>query len=325
MKPTKVLHRAIATAALALAPALAAAQAWPDRPVRWIVSQPAGSGPDLVARAVAEPLARLWGQPVVVDNRPGGQNVIGTQAAARSAPDGYTFFYGTTAAIVTNAFTFRTLPYDPVRDFVAVALVGKSPFVVAANNEFGARTLPEAFGLARQRPGQLSFATEGPKTFSGMLADSVHLAAGVRLNHVSYTRAGEAIQDTIGGRTQLLYLPLAAVSGQIGAGRLTPLAVTTATRHPSFPAVPTVGETLAGYEFTGWNILFAPAGTPAPIVERVNRDLDRVLKDPALAAKLLALGPVVEGAGTPESVAAFVAAERERWARITQAIGVVPE
>lgn len=320
-------HFVLCTVASALAAwqLPAAAQAWPQKPVRWIVSQAAGSGPDTIARAVAEQLSKAWGQPVVVENRPGGQNVIGAQAAARAPADGYTFFYGTTAAMVTNPLTFKSLPYDPVKDFVPVGMIGKSPFVVAAHPSLGARTYAEAVALAKSRPGQMSFATEGSKTFSGMLADSTHALAGVEMTHVPYTKAGDAIQDTIGGRTQLLYLPLAAASTQIKAGTLLPLAVTTAQRHPSFPDVPALAETFQGFEFTGWNILFAPAGTPAAVVQQVNRDLDRVLRSPDVAARLLTFGTLTDGAGTPEGVAGFLRTERERWARIARTLGVVPE
>ena len=167
---------------------------WPQRPVKWILSQPAGSGPDILARYVADQLSRTWGQAIVIDNRPGGQNVIGAQAAARSAPDGYTFYYATTAAIVTNAFTFKSLPYDPVKDFVPVQLVGRSPFVIAASSSFPVKDLAAALVQAKADPGRISIATEGPKTFSGMLADSVAAMGGVKLTHVPYTKAPDAIQ-----------------------------------------------------------------------------------------------------------------------------------
>ena len=174
--------------------------AWPQRPVKFILSQPAGAGPDILARYVTDQLARLWNQGIVVENRPGGQNVIGAQAAARSPADGYTFYYATTAAMVTNAFTFKSLPYDPVKDFVPVRLVGRSPFVIAAASGFAGKDLADTLAMAKAQPGVISIATEGPKTFSGMLADSVAAKAGVKLNHVPYTKAPEAIQDVVGGR-----------------------------------------------------------------------------------------------------------------------------
>ena len=174
--------------------------AWPNRPVKWILSQPAGSGPDILARYIAEALAKVWGQPVVIDNRSGGQNVIGAQAAARSAPDGYTFYYATTAAIITNTFTFKSLPYQPEKDFVPIRIIGRSPFVVAAGKAFGGASIADVITQAKASSEAIAIATEGPKTLSGMLADSVAAMAGVKFTHVPYTKAGEAIQDVIGGR-----------------------------------------------------------------------------------------------------------------------------
>jgi tripartite-type tricarboxylate transporter receptor subunit TctC len=318
---------ALALAALAstLAPSGAAAQAWPARPVRWILSQPAGSGPDLIARAVAERVARMWEQPIVIENRPGGQNVIGAQAAAKAPADGYTFYYGTTAALITNAYTFKSLPYDPDKDFTGVAMIGKSPFVIAAGSGLPAKTLAEALAAARAQPGALAIATEGQKTFSGMLADVVQSMSGTKLVHVPYTKAGDAIQDTIGGRTALVSLPAAALNAQLKAGTLRALAVSTAQRLPWLPEVPTLAETFPGFEFTGWNALVAPTGTPAAVIDKANRDLDRALREPELAERLLALGSMVEGAGTPASVATFLKTEREAWGRIVRSLGIQPE
>ena len=302
-----------------------AAGAWPQRPVKWILSQPAGSGPDILARYVADQVAKGWSQPIVIDNRPGGQNVIGAQAAARSAPDGYTFYYATTAAMVTNAFTFKTLPYDPVKDFVPVRLIGRSPFVIAAGSGFAARTLAEAIALARAKPGEVAIATEGPKTFSGMLADSFAALAGIKLNHVPYTKAPDAIQDVIGGRVQLVCLPEAALLAYLKSGQLQPLAVSAPQRLPNLPAVPTLGDSFSGFEYTGWNGLFAPAGTPAEVVARMNQDLDAVLKQPEVGQRLLALGSIAETSMTAPAFDAFMRSERERWSGIVKSIGLQPE
>ena len=193
--------------------------AWPQRPVRFILSQPAGAGPDILARFVGDQLGRLWNQGVVVENKPGGQNVIGAQAAARAPADGYTFYYATTAAMVTNAFTFKSLPYDPAKDFAPVRLVGRSPFLIAAASDFPAKDLAEVFAMARAKPGTVSMGTEGPKTFSGMLAGSVAGMAGVQFNLVPYTKAPEAIQDVIAGRVQLVCLPDAALSAFLKSGQ----------------------------------------------------------------------------------------------------------
>ena len=301
------------------------AQAWPSKPVKWILSQPAGSGPDVVSRYVAEHLSKALGQAIVIENRPGGQNVIGAQAAAKAAPDGYTFYYGTTAAIVTNVYTFKNLPYDPRKDFMPVAMIGKSPFLIAASPSANVKTLAEALALAKVQPDKVSIGTEGPKTFSGMLADMVASLGGVTLTHVPYQKAPEAIQDAIGGRIQLLCLPSAALIPQIKANRIVALAVSTPQRLPGLPDTPPIGDTFAGFEYTGWNILFAPAGTPAEIVARVNHEIDRILRTPEVIERMLAMGSIAESIGTPQAVGGFVNAEFARWDRIVKSLRIQPE
>ena len=326
----RIVLKSIALAAMPLVAKTALAQtpavgAWPQRPVKWIVSQPAGAGPDILARFLAEQMARTWGQPVVVDNRPGGQNVIGSQAAARSAPDGYTFFYGTTAAMVTNSFTFKTLPYDPEKDFVPITLVGRSPFVIATSTASGFKNLADALTAARAKPGQVAMASEGPKTFAGMLASSVAAMGGVNINQVPYTKATDAIQDVLGGRVPLICLPEAALATYIKNGQLVALAVSTQERVANLPGVPSLADTFRGFDYSGWNGLFAPTGTPADVVAKVNRDFNALLKQPEVAQRLQSLGSLADGTMNPAAFAAFMKAERERWAGIVKAIGITAE
>jgi tripartite-type tricarboxylate transporter receptor subunit TctC len=304
---------------------LARAQSWPDKPIKMILSQPAGSGPDILARYLAEQLSRTWKQPVVIDNKPGGQNVIGAQAAARSPNDGYTFYYATTAAMVTNVYTFKALPYDPVKDFVPVRLIGRSPFVIAASAAFPAKDLAEVFAKAKAQPGSIGIATEGPKTFSGMLADSVAQMAGVKLNHVPYTKATDALQDVIGGRVQLVCLPDAALTAYIKGGQVRALATSTAQRLPEMPTVPSLSETFPGFEYTGWNGVFAPAGTSPEIVARVNREIEAVLRQPEVAQRLQALGSLAEPKMNVQEFDAFMRGERDRWSKLVKTLGIQPE
>lgn len=306
-------------------PALAQSSNWPNRPIKWIVSQPAGAGPDILARYIADQLARSWGSAVVVENRPGGQNVIGTQAAARSAPDGYNFFYATTAAMVTNGFTFKTLPFDLEKDFIPVALLGRSPFVLAAQPNTGIQSLADLIARAKAQPEKLTIATEGPKTFSGMLADTVASMAGIRLTHVPYNKAPEAIQDVLGGRIDLICLPDAALSAYIANNQIKPLAVSTAQRVPNLPQVPSLSDTFPGFEYAGWNGLFAPANTPADVVNRVNRDIQTLLRQPEVVQRLAALGSIADSGMGTAAFATFMKAERERWAGIVKAIGIKAE
>ena len=189
----------------------ALAQEWPSRPVKFIVSQAPGTSPDIVARFMADRLTKAWNQSVVVENRPGGQNVTGAQAAARSAPDGYTFFYATTAAIVSNPYTFKALPYDPPKDFVPVAMIAKSPMVIAVNPAVPAKTLAELVAQDKLQPGRLAAANEGAKTFSGMMSQMLNQTTGMRLLQVPYNGVSPAIQDTIAGRTQVVLVSSAAL------------------------------------------------------------------------------------------------------------------
>lgn len=303
----------------------ASAQAWPTKPVRFILSQPAGSSPDIVARLLGDRLSRAWGHPVIVDNRPGGQNVIGAQAAARAPADGYNFYYGTTAALVINSYTLKTMPYDPVKDFVPVGIIGMSAFVIAANPGFPAKTLPELIALAKAEPGKISMATEGLKTFGGMVGEMLQVTAGAKFLHVPYSGVGPGIQDTVAGRTQITVQSGAAVMRFLTSGQLRPIAVSGRGRVPELPDVPTISATYPGFEYEGWHALVAPTGTPPEIVQRVNRDMDKVLRDPEIVKRLADLGSITEGAGTPEALGQYLGAERARWTKLVRDVGIQPE
>lgn len=312
-------------ALLALYTGLAGAQDWPVRPVKFVISQPPGTSPDITARFIAEGLARLLGQQVVVENRPGGQNVIGAQAAAKAPADGYTYFFATTAAIVTNPVTFKSLPYDPEKDFTPVAMIAKSPMVIAVNPSVPAKTLAELVALDKSQPGKLAAANEGTKTFSGMMSQMLNKTAGIGLLQVPYTGVAPAIQDTIAGRTQVVLVSSAALLPFLKRGELRPLAVSAGKRVRGIEEVPALAETYPGFEYVGWFALLAPTGTPAGIIGRVNREMDRVLADPEIAKRLYDFGLVNEGAGTPESMHEFLRAERTRWAKLVKEIGLQPE
>ena len=306
-----------------LAPA--AAGTWPDRPIKIIVSQAAGGTPDIICRIISDKLSDLLGQRVVVENRPGGANVVGAQAAAHAAPDGYTLFFATAAALVSNPHTYKTLPYDPVKDFVAVSMVAKNPFLILANPSVPANNLSELVAYDKANPGKLTFATDGQRNFSGILATWLNKVSGANILQVPYATMPQGVQDTLAGRTQLTILAIPSAAPHVSRGALKPLAISWTKRLPLYPQVQSISETFPGVELTGWFVIAAPADTPADIVTRLNQEMDKVLKTPEMAQKLADLGFYTEGAETPQATSAFVKAQYELWAKIVRDIGLQPE
>lgn len=300
------------------------AQSWPVKPVRFILSQPPGTGPDILARLYAEKLSAVWNQPVVVENRPGGASIIGIQAAKLSPADGYNYLF-TTGGILLNVYTFKSLPYDVERDFVAVAFLGRGPFILLANNDIPARTTAELVALLKANPGKYSFASDGPKGLSGLMGEMFNALGGVKSVHVPYNGTTPAMQDTVAGRTHFSFQSAAPTLPFIRGGKLRALAITMSKPMPGMENLPTMKETFPEFEYMGWYMLYAPAGTPADIVQRVNRDIDKMLKDKAFAEKLLTLGPVVEEAGSPEFLREFHRAEHQRWRSLVKLTGLQPE
>lgn len=303
----------------------ASAQAWPTKPIRLIVSQTPGSAPDIIARYLADRLSRNLGQTVIVDNRPGGGNVIGSQVAARSAPDGYNFFFATAAALVTNPYTFKALPYDPIRDFTPVAMVGKSPFVLAAHPSVPAKTLNDVIALDKAQPGKLTFASDGPKGFAGMLGEWLNKVMGTHITQIPYNVNSQAVQDTLAGRTHFTIQAIAPVLPFIKRGELRTIAVSSAQRYPGLEDVPAMSETLPGFTFVGWFAIVAPTGTPPEVVTRFNAETDRILKEPEVISRLREFGFYNNGAESPQAVGEFIRSELAAWGKVVKEIGIEPE
>ncbi len=313
-------------AALALSGAWAQAPTWPDKPVKVILSQPPGSGPDNVARLLSDGLGKQWGQAVVIENKPGGQNVIGAQAAARSPADGYTFYFATTAALVTNVYLFKQLAYDPQKEFVPVAFVARSPFAVLVRAESPVRTIEDLVAQSKAAAGKFSIGNEGPRTFGGMIARLFNERTKSEANLVSYSSVGVSIQDLIGGHVDAVVADVASSAQLVKQGRLRMLAVTSAKRVPGFESVPALAEgLLPGVEMVGWFAVVAPTGTPQPAIERFNRDLNASLAERETADRIALIGPIVEAGLTPDQVAAFLRTEHARWSAITKEIGILAE
>jgi tripartite-type tricarboxylate transporter receptor subunit TctC len=301
------------------------AQTWPERPIKFIVSQSAGNATDILARLTADQLASRLGQPVVVENRPGGGNVIGTQAAARSAPDGYTFFYASAAALVTDPHTYKSLPYDPIKAFDVVSNIAEVSFMVLAHPSVPAKTLAELIAYAKANPDKVQIATDGPRRFSGLIAAWINKLAGTQISYVPYVQMTQGVQDVISGRVELIILAVPAARGHIDASKLVPLAVTSATRLQAYPNVPTVAEIFPGFDFAGWWVLAAPAGVPPAILQRVNSELSSVLNDPSVVGKMTNVGFISRGGGTMQQTRDYVLGQHAAWGRLVKEIGLQPE
>ncbi|MDM0049428.1 tripartite tricarboxylate transporter substrate binding protein [Variovorax sp. J22R115] len=315
----------LAAAALGPHAWVRAQEPWPVKPIKVVLSQPAGSGPDNIARLLGDGLAQSIGQPFVIDNKPGGQNVIGAQAARQAAPDGYTFYFATTAALVTNSYLFKTLPYDPLKDFVPVAFVANSPFALLVNADSPIKSVDELIARSKAEPGKLSLANEGPRTFGGMIARLFNARAKAGANLVAYSSIGTGVQDLMGGHSEALVADVASTAQLVRQGRLRMLAVTSPKRIAGWDNVPALAETLPGVDMVGWLAVVAPAGTPEPIVTRMNAGINSMLANPAFAEKLLAIGPIAAPPQSPQQFDAFLRGEHRRLGQIAAEIGLLPE
>jgi tripartite-type tricarboxylate transporter receptor subunit TctC len=321
------LTLALATSAIWPAATLRAqpTPAWPDKAVRFVLSQPAGSGPDAIARLIVDRLSKTWSQSVWIDNKPGGQNVIGAQAAARSAPDGTTLYFATTAALVTNSFLFKQLPYNPQKDFVPVAFIARSPFALLVEINSPLKSLQDFVDRAKSAPGKLSLGNEGPRTFGGIISRLFAAREQIELNQVAYPSVAVALQDTIGGHVEAVLADVPSSAALVKAGKLRALAVTTAKRLPGLESVPALAETLPGFDMVGWFAVVAPTGTPQAAIQRANHDINALLNEREFAERIALIGPMADGSMSVDQVGAFLQSERARWEAATKEIGVLPE
>jgi tripartite-type tricarboxylate transporter receptor subunit TctC len=298
---------------------------WPDKPIKFVLSQPPGSGPDNVARLLGEHLSKSLGQAIVIENKPGGQNIIGAQTAARSAPDGYTFYFATTAALVTNKYLFKTLPYDPERDFVPVAFIAKSPFAVLVKGDSPITSMQNLIERSKADPGKLSLANEGPRTFGGIIARVINARTKMQANLVGYASIGVAVQDVIGGHADAVVADMASTAQLVRQGRLRYLAVTAEKPVAGWEQVPALAELLPRFEMTGWFALVAPTGTPAAVIQRMNKEIALLLKDPDVVQRIATIGPMAESLGDATQTGEFLNREHQAWASVTKEIGLLPE
>jgi len=294
--------------------------AWPARPLRMIVPFPPGQATDIMARLLAEGLAARLGQGVVVDNRGGGASVPGMEASAHAAPDGLTIGMASSGPLAINPSVMPKLPYDVVRNFAPVALVFTTPLVAVAHPSLEFADLAALVARARAAPGSIDYASGGPGSSLHMAAEAFAQRAGIRLQHIPYRGSAPAMADLIAGNVKLMFDSLAAALPHIRAGRVRALGVTSAARMPQAPEVPTVAEAagLPGFEAIGWAGVIAPAGTPAPVVARLAEEVLALLRTPAVAARIDALG-ASPAPLPPAEFAGFIAAELAKWRAVAEA------
>ena len=297
------------------------AQAWPDKPVRMIVPYPAGGTTDLLARVLAHKMSASLGQQVVIENRPGAGGNIGSDLVAKAKPDGYTLLMGTIASHAINPNLYRDMPYDPLRDFAPVMLVATLPNLLVVNPAVPATTVKELIELARRKPGELAFASAGSGTTQHLSGELFKKMAGVDMLHIPYKGNAPAVTDLVGGQVQLMFDNIPISLQQVRAGKLRALAVTGPKRSAALPDVPTVAEAaLPGYSVTSWFAMYAPAGTPAAIVARLNREAARALAAPDVRHPLIDQG-IEPAGGTPAHLATHMRAELSRWKKIVAESG----
>jgi tripartite-type tricarboxylate transporter receptor subunit TctC len=310
-----------ATLAIFTPHAAAAADAYPARPVRFVVAFPPGGGTDIIARSIAQKLSRSLAQQVVVDNRPGAGGNIGTDIVAKSAPDGYTLLMGSAGPLAINASLFASMPFDPVRDFAPVTLAASTPNVLVVHPSLHASTVKELIALARAHPGEINFASSGHGTPAHLAGELFNSMAGVKMVHVPYKGAAPALADLLGGQVQLMFSTMPPALPHVKDGKLRALAVTSAKRSRAAPGLPTVDEAaLPGFEANTWHGVVVPAGTPPDIVGRLNSDIVAILHQPDVVERLSAQGAEPVGS-TPEEFAAYIRSETVKWAKVVRESG----
>jgi tripartite-type tricarboxylate transporter receptor subunit TctC len=308
----------LAALPLALAQSAAAQPAWPVKPPRLIVPFSPGGPTDQTARLLTARLTELWGQPIIVDNRPGANGNIGMEAAFKALPDGYTQVMATVGTIAVNPSIYK-LPFDVTRDFAAVIQLTSSPALLVVHPSLPVRSVKELIALARKRPGELTFGSSGIGGLGHISGEMFRQQAGIDMVHVPYKSSAPALVDLLGGQISMLFENMISSAPHVKSGRLRALAVSTATRSAALPDVPTVAESgLPGYANNSWSGVLVPEATPRELVQRLNADYGRLLGEPAIRERLIAVGADIVG-GTPEQFAAFIKSEIDKLAKVVRA------
>lgn len=314
------LCRVICVISAALLAPLAGAQGYPVKPIRVILSVPAGATPDVTARLVTPGLANVLGQPLVVDNRGGAGGLIGAEIVAKSAPDGYTLFISSPGAL-TILPHLRKVPYDTVKDFTPVSLISVGPFVLILHPSVPAKSVKELIALAKAQPGKLNYASAGNGVANHLAMELFKQMAGVDITHVPYKGAPQAVTDVLAGHMNMMFNSIAPIVGHIRAGRVRVLGIASAKRSPQLPEVPTISEAgVPGFEAENWFGMFAPAKTPQRIIARLNEAVVKVVRSPEIQSQFAALGADAVG-NSPEEFATFVRRDMEKYAKVVRISG----
>jgi tripartite-type tricarboxylate transporter receptor subunit TctC len=305
-------------------PVLACAQAYPNRAVRVVVTFPPGGTPDIYGRVMAAELQKVWGQPVVVENRTGAGGTIGTDTVAKAAPDGYTLLFAADASVTLAPAVIAKLPYDPVRDLTPIVNVTAGPFVLLANPAFPPNTMAELIALAKKEPGKIPYASSGAGGQQHLAMESVRTMAGIDVVHVPYKGFGQGVTDVLANQVPLIFGGITASISYVGSGKLKALGVTSAKRAKAMPNVPAIAETLPGFDINAWYGFLGPAKLPAEIVRKVNADSRAIIARPDFQERLIRDG--IEPVGnSPEQFAEEIKADIARWAKVVKAAGIKPE
>ena len=302
------------------------AQAYPAKPIRLIVPYPPGGGTDFFARLVGAKMSEHIGQPIVVENRPGAATIIGAEAAARAAPDGYTVLLADSTTLAVNPSLYRKLPYDPQKDFLPISMTARFAMLLVVNPSLiKAASVKEFIAEANRDPGKINFASVGAGTTHHLAMELFEQQSGISLNHIPYKGAAPAVQDLVGGQVPVMFLDLAAGAPQIRAGKIKALAVASARRISALPDVPTVAESgVPGFEAWAWQGLVVPAGTPQEVMTRLRVEYSKAVGDPALRQKLIDAG-VEPLTSTPEELAAHIRSETAKWAKVVKEANIKVE
>ncbi|HSI00591.1 MAG TPA: tripartite tricarboxylate transporter substrate binding protein [Reyranella sp.] len=315
----------LALAASTMMPRAAVAQAYPSRPIRLVVPSSAGAGvTDIMARLVGQKLGEALGQQVVIDNRPGASGILGAEVVAKAPADGYTLLIANVSLIV-NPYLYAKMPYDPLTDFMPVTLVNTAPQQLVVHPSVPARTVAELVAYAKANPGKLNYGSGGLGSTPFLAAELFKSITGIDVVHVPYKGGAPAIAELVGGQLTFMIENVPGTNPLVKSGKLRALAITSTQRSPIAPDLPTMIEAgVPGYEMSGWNAIFAPKSTPAPVVARLHAELARILGSPEVKEQFAALGAEPIG-NTPDELAAFLKADKARWGKIIEEKGIKPE